>query len=116
MALDLTTAEETITVLLADDDTLPFSVLTAAGAAADITGATLTFRILPHQYSADVAALVTVNHAAMTITPATGIGSVPLTIANKTVLAVGNYYYRLHMVESNGTDTTIMRGPFVVSG
>jgi hypothetical protein len=116
MALDLTTAEESITVLLADDDALPFSVLTAAGAAADITGATLTFRVLPQQYSLDAAALITVNHAAMTITAATGTGSIPLTPANKTVLAAGSYYYRLHMVESNGTDTTIMRGPLVVAG
>lgn len=121
MALDLTTAEETITALLADDDTLPFAVTDSSGVAVTVAGVAFTFRVLPNQYSLDADALITKGN----IGPLTGItidnaggglGHVTITPADKAELEVRTYWYDLHMVESNGTDTTLMRGPYVVAG
>lgn len=119
MTLDLTIAEETITVLLADDDSLPFEINDAAGAtpSTSMSGVVFTLYILPNQYSANAAALITKANA--TITGRDDVawtGAFPMTPADKAALSVGTYWYRAHMVESGGTDTTIMRGPFVVAG
>lgn len=119
MALNLTTAEETITVLLADDDTLPFEINDAAGLTPSSSMASVIFTlyVLPNQYSADDDALITKANATITSRDNTAwTGAFPLTPADKAALSVGTLYYRLHMLESNGTDSTIMRGPFVVAG
>lgn len=116
--MDLTPAEETLTVLLGDDDTLPFAVTDAAGAAANISGATFAFRVLPSEYSPDADALISLTGGAgITITNAAGgLGEVTVTAQDKTALTVGTYWYRLHMGESNGTDTTLQRGSYKVVG
>jgi hypothetical protein len=126
MALDLTTAEETISVLLADDDELPFEVNEAAGTtpSTSMSGVTFTLYILRDQLSGAAnaaalaaAALVTKANATVTNRDDTAwTGAFPLAPGDKAPLSVGTYYYRLHMVESGGQDTTIMRGPFVVAG
>lgn len=119
MALDLTTAEETITVLLADDDSLPFEINDAAGLtpSTSMSAVVFTLYILPNQYSAIASALITKANASITSRDDVAwTGAFPLTNADKAALSVGTFYHRLHMLESNGTDTTVMRGPFVVAG
>ena len=116
MTLDLTPAEETISVLIADDDALPFAVTDGEGAPAPVTGATFRFLVLPSQYSQAADALITKTEADMTISAGAGTGTIPITPADKASLLVGSYYYRLEMRESNGTDTTLMRGSYRVVG
>lgn len=119
--MDLTGTEVTITTLLADDDTLPFAVTDADGDAANITGVTFTFRVLPNQYSPVADKLIEKGHAELltgiVITNAGGgLGEVSITAENKAAaLDVGTYWCELHMVQL-GVDTTIMRGPYVVEG
>lgn len=116
MTLNLTCEETPITVLKADDDTLPFAVTDENGDAVSVAGATFTFRVLPTQYSANTAKLIEKDEGDMTIDAGEGTGSIPVTAEDKAALDVGAYYYHLHMVESNGTDTTLMRGAFRVVG
>lgn len=119
MTLDLTAAEETITVLLADDDSLPFEINDAAGLTPSTSMAAVVFTlyILPNKYSANAAALITKADATITGRDNTAwTGAFPLTPEDKAALIVGTYWYRVHMLESGGADTTVLRGPLVVSG
>lgn len=118
--LDLTCPETTMTVLLADDDLLDFAVtdendLMPAGSMA---GVEFTFVVVPSQYSSDDGALISKTNADMEqfLDNDAWIGTIPISAADKADLSVGTYYYRLRMVESDDTPTTIRRGPYVVAG
>lgn len=118
--MDLTGTEETITTLLADDDTLPFAVTDADGDPSNITGVTFTFRVLPNEYSDAADKVIEKGNqsplSGIVITNAAGgLGTIAVTAEDKSALEVGTYFYSLHLVQL-GVDTTIMRGPYVVSG
>jgi hypothetical protein len=105
-----------MTVLLRDDDTVPFQVTDANDAPANISGATVTMYVLTSQFDDDDDALI--EQAGTLTNPTTGLGSVtlPRELKETSLLGQGTYTYRLQLVEAAGTDTTIRRGPYRVIG
>ncbi len=93
------------------DESLNLAITDAAGAAVDLTGATVTFVLAtPNDGTTELTLTTTSSPQGITITDASGgLVSVPL-VDSDTDSLLGDYQYEVKITESDGSESITNRG------
>ena len=98
--------EQNFSAAIGEDRTLTFTVLDAAGAAVDVTGATITWAMRTHELS-------TVNVLAITATSLGGAaGTFNVVITDALTIAIDPrvYYHSAKVTDSSAIETVVALG------
>ena len=95
-----------------DDEVYSLTFTTDGITALNLTGATIKFVVVPSKDSPDADAIITKT---ITTIPLPLLGKVNLELTNtETNQAIGQYFYRLKLINASAKVKTIMKGTFKV--
>ena len=105
----MTSINQDFTMYAGDSKTLTVTVTDGAGAAKNITSATITWKMLEEQ-GGTVKLTKTVGSGIALTTPSSGIFTVTIAAADTSAFLAGQYYHEAEVTDSGSLVSTVLTG------